>query len=62
MYYSKKQLERQVKRIRKKLEHYDVEDPSKEFTYWGGLNQGQLLGKVEVYEDILDMLEEKEND
>tara|TARA_R110000851_G_scaffold77313_1_gene169906 strand:+ start:54 stop:242 length:189 start_codon:yes stop_codon:yes gene_type:complete len=59
-YLDKAKLKRQIERLTKQLERYEVEDQHKIFNFFGGENYGYIKGRISVLEDLLDQLEEEE--
>ena len=54
-------IKRRIKRLKKQLEKYNIENPQEKFNYFGGFDHGYIRGKIAALEDILDELNEEED-
>ncbi len=63
MSYNISNIERKIARLEKQLSTYNldsIDKPQDVYSYFGGIDIGVIKGKIQVLEDLLDYLTEKE--
>ena len=57
--YDVKSIKRQIERLTKQKERYEVVDAHKVFNFFGGESYGYTKGRISLLYDLLDELEEE---